>query len=223
MNNFFRRLSMETLDVVLHIMRVRLHISGEEILPEKERFLLIGNHMSVFDPMIAMYTFREKEVAFVSKKENMDIPFIGRLMAASGCVALDRENNRSAIKSIKQAAMNISENIASMGIYPEGKINKTDKLLLPFHSGSFKIAKKSDAPIVVTTMRNTERLCKRFWYSATDIYLDIIAVITPEEHHNMKTTEISDLVREIMYEHLSDHYIRRENTDTEFEEVEAVC
>lgn len=205
-NNIYRKVTLATIDLVLSIMKIRLHVSGKELVPENERFLLIGNHISVFDPMIAMQTFSEKELAFVSKKENIDMPFFGRLMHASGCLALDRENNRAAVKTIKEASMRISEDYSSMGIYPEGGINKTEEVLMPFHSGSFKIAKKSEAPIVITTLRNTNKLFRRFIYAYTDVYLDVIDVIQPEDYAELSTKEISDTVWDEMYKHLSQKY-----------------
>ena len=215
LDNIYRKVTLETIDLLLHIMRVRLHVSGAEQIPDDKRFLFIGNHLSIFDPMIAMLTFKDKELAFVSKKENIEIPFGGRLMLASGCLALDRENNRSAVKTIKAASAQLTDNIASMGIYPEGGINKTDDILLPFHSGSFKIAKKASAPIVVTTIRNTEQLCRRFLFASTDVYLDVLSVIQPEEIKPLKTTEISSIVWNEMYEHLAGKYDEVPEPDTE--------
>lgn len=201
----------------MHIGRMKIHVSGSEMLPEDRRFLLIGNHISVFDPMIAMRVFSDKDLAFVSKKENVEIPFFGRLMVASGCLALDRENNRSAVRTIKQASEQITGNLASMGIYPEGGINKSENVLLPFHSGSFKIAKKSNAPIAVTTIRNSNKVIRRFLFAHTDIYVDIIRVIQPEEYSCLKTPGLSDMVWSIMYRHLSGRCI----SSSEAENMEA--
>lgn len=217
MNSIFRTITLQTIDLIMHIGRMRIHVSGAEMLPEDIRFLLIGNHISVFDPMIAMRVFSDKDLAFVSKKENVEIPFFGRLMVASGCLALDRENNRSAVRTIKQASEQITGNLASMGIYPEGGINKSENVLLPFHSGSFKIAKKSNAPIAVTTIRNSNKVIRRFLFAHTDIYVDIIRVIQPEEYSCLKTPELSDMVWSIMYRHLSGRCIsafEAENMET---------
>ncbi len=203
LDNIYRKLTLETIDLYLHIMRSKIHINGEEKLPEDKRFFFVGNHRSIFDPMIAMLSFKELDLAFVSKKENIDIPFGGRLMLASGCIPLDRDNNRSAIKSIKEASSRISEDISSIGIYPEGGINKTDELLLPFHSGSFKIATKTGAPIVVAAVRNSDTLCRRFLFTSTDVYLDIIRVVQPDEYSGMTTQEISNTVWNEMYVYLS--------------------
>ncbi len=220
-DNFFRSVTLETIDLFLHIMRARIHVSGKELLPEDKRFLFIGNHRSIFDPMIAMLKFEDKELAFVSKKENIEIPFGGRLMLASGCIPLDRDNNRSAVKSIRAAIKRINENNYSMGIYPEGGINKTDEELLPFHSGSFKIAKKTRSPIVVTAIRNTEQLCRRFLYTPTNVYFDVIRVINPDEYDSMSTSEISELVRSEMHNYLRKKRI--EQTEGSIKGQEAAC
>ena len=224
-DNIFRRATLETIDLLVHIMRARIHVSGEELIPKDKRFLLVGNHLSIYDPMIEMLVFKDKKLAFVSKKENIRMPFFGRLMLASGCLALDRENNRAAVKTIKQASAQISEGVSSIGIYPEGGINKTDDALLPFHSGSFKIAKKSGAPIVVAVIRNSEQLCRRFLFASTDVYLDIIRVVQPEEYAYMNTAELSSMIWNEMYQHLSVKLIPAPETesDTDMEDSKAAC
>lgn len=223
MNNFFRKVTLESIDLFLHIMRARIHIDGEEIVPKDKKFMLIGNHLSIFDPMISMLMFSQNDLGFISKKENISIPFGGRLMLASGCISLDRRNNRSAVGTTKEAASRISDGIESVGIYPEGGINKTDEVLLPFHSGSFKIAKESGSPIVVMTVRNTEKLCRRFLFAATDVYIDIIRVVQPYEYESMKTKDISNMVWSDMYEHLCTKYYTDTEIENEPESQQAAC
>lgn len=218
-DNLFRSVTLETIDLILHIMRARIHVNGKEMLPDNKRFLLIGNHVSIFDPMIAMLKLEDKELAFVSKKENIEIPFFGRLMLASGCISIDRENNRAAVKSIRAASSLISGDCYSMGIYPEGGINKTEEVLLPFHSGSFKIAMKTRSPIVVTAIRNSDRLFRRFLYTPTDVYFDVIRVIQPEEYKAMTTNEISEWVHDIMQDYLCSSCMTQINNEQEGREA----
>lgn len=220
-NNFFRSVTLETIDLFLHIMKAKIHVSGTELLPGDERFLLIGNHISIFDPMIAMLELRNKELAFVSKKENIEIPFGGRLMLASGCIPLNRENSRSAVLSIRAAASRITDDSYSMGIYPEGGINKSDELLMPFHSGSFKIAKKTHSPIVVSVIRNADQLAGNFLFTSTDVYFDIIRVIRPEEYASMTTKQISEMIYSEMCSYLYKNCIAR--TENNAEGREAAC
>ena len=197
--SFYRYYMLGFISLLLGIFRVRIKKSGTEKLPDCP-FLLVGNHQSVFDPMVEMLVLRKHNLAFVSKKENIAIPFGGKFMVAGGCLSLDRENNRSAVKTISEAAERMKSGQFSMGIYPEGKSNKTpDEIkLLPFHSGSFKCATKADVPIVIAVIGNARDLQKRFFRLYNVITLDIIDVITPEAYKGLTTSEISDRVRDIM-------------------------
>lgn len=203
-DNFYRYFTLATLSLLFGLFRVKLRVSGMEKLP-KEKFLLIGNHQSVFDPMIEMLVFRKHKLAFVSKKENLQIPIGGKYMAASGCISLDRENNRSAAAVIEKAALAVSSGRMSMGIYPEGGTNKnpSEIPLLPLHNGSFKCALKAKAPVVVAVIKNSRGLEKRFFKPRTVITLEIAAVIPFEEIKDMKTREISEKAEKIMLAALS--------------------
>ena len=203
-DNFYRYFTLATLSLLFGLFRVKLRVSGMEKLPT-EKFLLIGNHQSVFDPMLEMLVFRKHKLAFVSKKENLQIPIGGKYMAASGCISLDRENNRSAAAVIEKAASAISSGRMSMGIYPEGGTNKkpSEIPLLPLHNGSFKCALKAKAPVVVAVIKNSRGLEKRFFKLRTVITLEIAAVIPYEEIRGMKTREISEKAEKIMLAALS--------------------
>ena len=194
--SFYRYFMLSCLSLLFGLYRVRVKTSGTEKLPDTP-FLLVGNHQSVFDPMIEMLVLRKHNLAFVSKKENIAIPFGGKYMIAGGCISLDRENNRSAAGAISSAADSIKSGRFSMGIYPEGKTNRKPKevRLLPFHSGSFRIASKSEAPIVIAVIGNSRGLEKRFFRPVNTVTLDIVDVISPEAYKGMKTQEISDMVK----------------------------
>lgn len=131
----------------LPFLRCRLRVSGLENLPD-EPFLLVGNHVSNLDPMLALAAIPRRKLAFVSKPENFRYPIAGGLIRRSGFLAIDRENPRNAVATIHQAAEMVKRGIC-MGIYPEGTRNKSGKGLLPFHAGSFKIAKLAHCPTVV--------------------------------------------------------------------------
>lgn len=194
--SFYRYFMLSCLSLLFGLYRVRVKTSGTDKLPDTP-FLLVGNHQSVFDPMIEMLVLRKHNLAFVSKKENIAIPFGGKFMIAGGCISLDRENNRSAAGAISSAADSINSGRFSMGIYPEGKTNKNpnEVRLLPFHSGSFRIASKSGAPIVIAIIGNSRGLEKRFFRPVNIVTLDIVDVIPPEVYKGMKTQEISELVK----------------------------
>ena len=89
----------------------------------------------------------------VCKPEILRVPILGPAMLRAGFFPIDRENPRNAVTAIKHAAQVITEQKRCVGIYPEGTRTKNEGEMLPFHAGSFKIAKMADCPIVVASVR----------------------------------------------------------------------
>ena len=201
LDTFVRHFALCTLDLYLHLIRVKVHVSGMEKLPEG-RFLLVSNHRTQIDPIVGLVLFRKQKVAFISKKENFKIPFGGRYIAALGCLSLDREDPRAAIKTIGDAANMIKNDIASIGIYPEGGTNRTEQTVLPLHSGSFKIAQKAGVPVVVSTIAGTRAVKKNMVIRRSHVYVDIVDIISREDTMRLRTAELADMSRELMTKNL---------------------
>ncbi len=201
LNNGTRKFALVTLDLALRVMGAKVTVKGKEKLP-KEPFLMVCNHRSLFDAVAAVVHFGKQNLAFVSKKENLKIPFIGQYMVKLGCLFLDREDTRAAIKTINSAADMISTGMASVAICPEGTRNRTEELLLPFHAGSFKIAQKAKCPVVVMSVWGTEHLKKRMFFKRTEICIDVINVVSADKVQELRSNELADLTRDIMLSNL---------------------
>ena len=158
--------------------------------------MLVGNHRSDFDPITAMYALRKRGLTFVTKKENLDIPVGGRLIAGAGCLSLDRTDDRQGLLVIRQVVRRIQAGEA-MGIYPEGTRSKTGELL-PFRVGCFKAAQWAKCPLVVLKTRGTENIGKNFFIRRTPVTLTVAAVFPYEQIRDLDTTEIGELVREVL-------------------------
>ena len=191
----FRRLLVGSIPLLLGIGRVKVKLVGEEKLPEGG-FLLVGNHRSDFDPITALYALRKRGLTFVTKKENLDIPVGGRLIAGSGCISLDRSDPKQGLLAIRQAARRIRDGEA-IGIYPEGTRSKTGELL-PFRVGCFKAAQWAKCPLVVLKVENSELVEKNFLRRKTTVRLTVKAVLPYDEIADMDTAEIGNRVREIL-------------------------
>ncbi len=176
---------------------VRPVIRGIEKLPKEGRFLYVCNHRSMFDPLVVMDKLRVYNISFISKPSNMELPFAGRIAYADGFLAIDRENNRNALKTILAAADYLKRDICSIGIYPEGTRSKT-KEMLPFHAGSFKIAQQAGVPVVVASIQGSEKVKLVRLFSTTPVYLNILEVIPAEKVCSMRTDELAETVREII-------------------------
>lgn len=202
-NLFYRKNAVGVVMFLLWLFRVRIHTTGLQKVPQDTRFLLVGNHRSNFDPMVAWQVFRKHHPAFVAKPSIFKIPLVGPFVRKSCFMPIDRENPRNAIKTINHAAMLLKNQEVSIGIYPEGTRNREDTLL-EFHNGVFKIAQKAGAPIVVAALRGTDLIQKNLPFRKTDVYLDVVDVIPAEELKGLKTAELGDRVRSALEEKLAE-------------------
>lgn len=203
---FYRRLAAVYIEALIQLLQVRIHVSGLEKFPEEGRVLLVCNHLFVADPGVLLHVFQDKQLAFISKKENRDLFVVGRIMHAMLCQCLDRENDRAALKTILECIRIVREDEASIAVFPEGATNH-DNYLHPFRPGAFRIAQKANVPIVVCTLEGTRDILRNgLRLKHTDVNLRLAEVLRPEDLKGMKTTEISDRVWEIMKNHLGPGY-----------------
>jgi 1-acyl-sn-glycerol-3-phosphate acyltransferase len=176
---------------------IRTELRGAEKLPRDRRFLYVSNHRSFYDPLIVISSLKEENISFVSKPSNMNLPLAGTVAYAAGYLAIDRENDRKALKTILAAADYLKRGVCSMAIYPEGTRSRTGELL-PFHAGSFKIAQRASAPLVVAVVRGSDRVKRRLFLRPTKVELEILEVLPPEQVKAMSTHELAEHSRALM-------------------------
>ncbi len=179
------------------IFRFKIHLEGEEKMPEG-MFLLVSNHRSSYDPIIHMVAFRDRKLAFVGKESLFKVRVVGKLEWMNGCVPFRREDSRDAVRMIRLAVSRIKDGGFPMGIYPEGTRNRGEGML-PFRSGSFKIAKKAEVPVVVLYTRNSDAIKGNFPWRSTPVDIEVCDVIDVEYVMSHSTAEISDKARQIIF------------------------
>lgn len=86
---------------------------------------------------------------------------------------------------------------------PRAAPNRTEEDLLPFRNGAFKIAQKANVPIVICALVNSKAILKNMFRRHTDVYLDVLAVIPPEELEGLKTVDIGNRAHGILLEGLA--------------------
>lgn len=220
-SKFYRWLLDNYTWFALVIVRVKIHVKGMEKVPENTRFLLVQNHYSNFDPIVTWHIFQKHTMAFVSKEENFKVPFFGRMIRKCCFMPIDRENPRNAIKTIDTAANLMKSDEVCIGIYPEGTRNKSYVGLLPFHNSVFKIAHKANnAPIVIVGVSGTEKIHKNTPWKRTDVYMEVLQVLTSEEVASMRTNEIGKLTEEKLLQFVTDHGHVRVETENQPENNE---
>ena len=183
-----------TLSWATLLLGYRIRLEGADKLPDTP-FLWVCNHRSAFDPICTVAAV-PRDLVFVAKPGVLKIPVIGYLMKKVGFMAIDRENARNAVASIKQAAHWIADVDLSVGIYPEGTRSKTDNLL-PFHAGSFKIAAMAKCPVVVATVRYQKQF---LWLKQA--HLQVVDVMDADYVAENNTAALADRAVVAISQHL---------------------
>ncbi len=211
-SKFHRFMVGNTAQLVLSVLRMRMHTRGLEQTPKDGRFLLVCNHINDLDPVVLLAYFKKSQLAFISKRENAEMFIVGKIMHKILCQRINRENDREALRTIINCIKIIQEDKASIGVFPEGYTSK-DGLLHPFRSGVFKIAQKAGVPIVVCTVQNTNKPFHNILrLKATDVHLHLIKVLQPEDFAGMTAVELGDMVHSMMAEDLGPDLVLQENT-----------
>lgn len=141
--------------MIYFVAGVRLVCEGREQLDKKQAYMYIANHKSNLDILTAYLTVPTL-TAFVSKDSLKHVPVIRIWMKFLKCLFLNRKDPRDGLKMILQGVEQLKQGY-SIFIMPEGTRNRTEELL-PFHEGSFKLATKSECPIVPIAMKNNDKI-----------------------------------------------------------------
>ena len=201
-SKFYRGMMALYIAAMKTVIRLHIHTQGLEKTPKDGRFMLVCNHTSLADPVILLHCFAKSQLAFISKRENATMFLVGKAMHKILCQTINRENDREALKTILKCIQLIKDDEASIAVFPEGYIHQ-DKKLHPFRSGVFKIAQKTQVPIVVCTLKNTPQVFENLpKLKPTDVELHLLDVIQPEQYAGMTTVALGNWVYEMMAQDL---------------------
>jgi 1-acyl-sn-glycerol-3-phosphate acyltransferase len=132
-----------------------LEVTGKENFKPGETYIVVCNHNSFFDIMIAFPRIPGGNKT-IGKIELSRMP-IFNLIYNSGAVLVDRKNEVS-----RRESFNKMKAVLDMGlhmcIYPEGTRNRTNEALKSFHNGAFKLAMDTGRPIIPAVIFNTKKV-----------------------------------------------------------------
>ncbi len=130
-----------------------IHVSGRELVPEGEPFVVMSNHRSYYD-IPSVFCAVPGRLRMVAKKELFRVPIWGPAMLAAGFVMLDRDRRDKAIESLR-ASKRLLLGGTRVWIAPEGTRSKNGELG-PFKAGGFHMAIDAGARILPLAIRGTE-------------------------------------------------------------------
>ncbi|MBQ0001308.1 MAG: 1-acyl-sn-glycerol-3-phosphate acyltransferase [Clostridiales bacterium] len=190
--------------VFLKIAGVQLDVIGEENVPKDQPVLYIGNHRSYFDILLT-YSRTPIRTGYIAKKEMLRYPLLRDWMKLLHCLFLDRQDIRQGLQTILTAIEKIKSGI-SICVFPEGTRNKaeSDIDMMEFHEGSFKIATKTNCPIIPMALSNSSGIFEKQFpkIKKTHVILEYGAPIYPDQLDKEDKKHIGAYTRDIIIEML---------------------
>lgn len=181
------------LALALHLMRVKLTVTGKENIPKDKNFVLVGNHQENWDIIVLKVIFKDKILNFIAKEALSKVPILGRWIVLLGNVFISRDADRSAAESIVKGIKQV-KNGTCMGVFPEGKRSFKNEMI-EFKAGAFKLAMKPKADLLIVTQYNVCTIFKSVPWKRYHVHVAILPLLTYDEYKDMNSHEVSELVK----------------------------
>ena len=137
-----------------------LRFTGVEHVPRDGAFILVANHISLFDPLIVGSTAGQlagRLVHFMAKQEVRRWPVIGWLATQAGVYFVRRGEGDRAAQRLSLELLASGEAIA---VFPEGTRSR-DGVLGEARNGAALLAMRSGVPVLPVSITGSNRILPR--------------------------------------------------------------
>lgn len=131
-------------------------IIGKENIPKEGRVVLAGNHTNNLDCGIILSSTK-RCIHFLAKEELFKGIF-GWFFKGMGLIPVKRKTHDGKALPCAEAFLH---NEKVIGIFPEGTINKTDDVILPFKIGAVKMSHDTNTMIVPFVIKGKYTLFRK--------------------------------------------------------------
>lgn len=173
---------LKTLCVPLIKIIYRPKVYGMSNIPSEGSLIFAGNHKHAFDPIIVAIN-SNRFIHFMAKEE-VSSGIFKPIFDSVGIIRVYKDKSKN-VQSVLDAE-NLLRNGGTLGIFPEGTRNRTEKTLLRFKTGTVKIAKETKTKIIPFAIRGN--------YKPFRTGLEI-EFGTPIDISNLEIKEANDLLK----------------------------
>ena len=164
-------------------------VVGEENIPKTGRILLAGNHTKWLDSIL-LIGVQERKIHFLAKEELFHGP-TKWIMEGIGCVPVNRKiHDKSALAS----AIEFLKNDLCVAIFPEGTINRTNDVIMPFKIGAVKASYEANSKLVPFIITGKYKLFRK------SIKIEFLKPITIKEDLDNENQKLMKLVEKKLIE-----------------------
>ena len=174
----------------------KLVVEGGEHFPRDKPYILLMNHQSIADIMIA-WMIAPTPVRFIAKHVLTYVPIVGWVMWIFGMVSIDRDNAHAAAKALKKAARLLAGG-RILCAFPEGTRTRDGKIG-PFKKGVFLLAMKAKVPIVPVAVEGLNIFAPRTgWHPRPVTIRVLVGAPIPTDVDGLDRDELTKRVRDAM-------------------------
>jgi 1-acyl-sn-glycerol-3-phosphate acyltransferase len=122
----------------------RTQVSGQFLIAPDQGAVIVSNHRSGVDPLLIQLC-TDRVVHWMVAREYFEMPVISIVFRSLGSIRVNRGGIDTAATKM---AIRLAQQGGLVGLFPEGRVNMTDELLLPGRSGAALIALKARVPVI---------------------------------------------------------------------------
>ena len=137
------------------IAPVRVNVVGRGNIVEKQSYVVVANHQSLFD-IFVLWGFLGIDTRWVMKKELRKVPLFGLAGKLGGNIYIDRSDRKGAYESLKEAGNILVEGV-SLIMLPEGTRSRDGKLR-EFRKGAFVMSVDLGIPLLPVSIVGTRHI-----------------------------------------------------------------
>lgn len=168
----------------------KIKIEGREKAEKGTTYVIISNHQSILDILlINCLRFRFK---WISKIENVRLPFLGWYLRMAGYITIDRGNEDSKVEMLEKSLGCLKRGISIM-LFPEGT-RSPDREIRFFKRGAFQLALQANVPILPILIDGTGGILPKhglIFGSGHHIKIRVLDPVLPESFGTENVDELA--------------------------------
>lgn len=169
-------------------LNIKIRVNGLEKLELGNTYVFYSNHQSFLDMFVYDIVLKDFPRGSMYKKEHETNPLISGMVKGLGGISIDRNDDRSAIKSVINIIKEVDKGVNFM-IYPEGTRSKK-QTMNNYHAGCFKISQKSNSKLVILSIDGAYKWTRVVPFIRTNVYVNVIDVYDKEYCQSMSSVEL---------------------------------
>lgn len=155
MDKLFYKIVRPIVKVLFYIL-YRPEVKGINNIPKEGSIVLAGNHTKWLDPVMIV-AVNKRQVHFLAKEELFH-GITKFIVNGMGCIPVNRKLHD---KNVLINAEDCLKRGGCIGIFPEGTINRTKKVIIPFKIGAVKMTSDTNSLLVPFVITGKYKLFRR--------------------------------------------------------------